>query len=188
MKKFFISFILLVAFVGYLNAQFKQGDFELGFTGTAGWQNYSSANNISMKYASLSLLPGYYVIDGLSIEPEIGMTFIERIKPAFFFVGNLSYTFLLPPRMPIGVFARIGYGVANSSHIPGEIFYSGGYLDTKSNIFNLGVGAKFLLDPKVYIRSEIIYRNINTKYKWEGDEFSEKSEFIVFLIGLGIVI
>lgn len=105
MKKFFVPFILFVAFVGYLHAQFKQGNIELGFSGTAGWQKYSSAVSISMKYASLSLLPGYYVSDGLSIEPEIGMTFMEKVKPAFFFVGNLSYTFLLPTTTPIGVFA-----------------------------------------------------------------------------------
>ncbi len=184
MEKFFIS-LLLTTFVGLhsLNAQFKQGNFEFGFGGTGGWEKVSSETvySLELKYVSLSLISGYYVIDGLSIEPEIGMTFMEKIKPAFSFIGNVSYTFLLP-ETPMGVFARMGYGVTNSSNTPGDIIYSRAWGNNDANIFNLGAGAKFLIDPKVYIRSEILYRNI----KWR--KVSEEHEFIVFLIGLGIVL
>jgi hypothetical protein len=184
MKKFFVSVLLLLAFVGFnnLNAQFKQGDFEFGFGGTGGWEKASYISSIELKYVSLSLIPGYYVIDGLSIEPEIGMTFMEKIKPAFSLIGNVSYTFLLP-KAPIGIFARVGYGITNSSNTPGDITYYRGWGNNDANIFNLGAGAKFLLDPKVYIRSEILYRNI----KWKVSEEST-TKFIVFLIGLGIVL
>lgn len=184
MKNCFFIIILLLAFVSFsnLNAQFKQGNFEFGFGGTGGWEKVSSVSSVEYKYVSLSLMPGYYVIGGLSIEPEIGMTFMEKIKPAFSLIGNISYTFLLP-ETSTAIFARVGYGITNSRNTPGDITYYRGWGNNDANIFNLGAGAKFLIDPKVYIRSEILYRNI----KWRGIS-DEEYKFIVFLIGLGIVL
>jgi opacity protein-like surface antigen len=76
MKRFILLFAALLVASAHSSAQFKQGDVELSFSGSLGSLSNSS-NTSGYKYsesrnvAILSVVPGYYIIDGLSLEAEL---------------------------------------------------------------------------------------------------------------------
>ncbi len=169
------------------NAQFKRGDVELSFSGSIGsWSPPSTpAYKVeSQNYASLYVVPGYYVADGLSVEPELGFMAVENSKPAQYLLLNLSYTYLIP-ETKAGCFVRAGYGLANALEYP----FGNGIVVQASDKFNvgvlnLGVGAKFLISSSVLVRTEFNFK----KHSWTEEStspyYSYKWDFTESTIGL----
>ncbi len=123
------------------------------------------------KYLSFATTYDYYVLNGFSLEPEVSMTWIERSKPAFYLLANVSYTQMLP-QSNVALFGRIGYGIANSEEIP---IYAGGAVHVtdalKVGIFNAGVGTKVLISKSALVRLELNYKSQSWKsdYAYLGD-------------------
>jgi opacity protein-like surface antigen len=156
------------------SAQFKKGDVELSFSGSLGSNTitesssggYSFSNSSTEKYLFFSVSPGYYLLDGLSVEPEISFTANQHEQPAQYLLLNLSYTYLLPNSRE-ALFLRAGYGISNSVQMP-VLGAAVVHTSDKFNVgvLNLGAGAKFLVTQSVILRAEVNYRS----HTWSNDE------------------
>ena len=109
---------------------FKQGAFEFSFAANVGESNnsvkeiytyynyYDSSyqlndNNYSdgSLYVQLGASLGYYILDGLSIEPELNIN-IPFAQTSISLLGNLCYTFSVP-QTNVYPFVKAGYGLSN---------------------------------------------------------------------------
>jgi opacity protein-like surface antigen len=118
-----------------------------GFGGTHTHESDKATN-----YFSLLLRPGFYVIDGLEIEPEINWGAADGIPPSFSFSGNIAYTYLIP-NTHVAPFALAGYGIGNGIPLLQRMF------DRSSDAFDIGVlnlggGVKWFAGKQVALRVE----------------------------------
>ncbi len=176
-------------------AQFEQGRSEIGLTTSIGpgdhvntffgaHDDYRFASNY---YFSLSTVYDYYVLPGLSLEPEASMTWYKEAR-ILLLLANLSYSHRLG-QSPVALFGRIGCGVSNDSYklsllpiltrvLPGRHFMGIAYGKTcaillskefisigksithfDAGILNAGVGAKIFLGARTLLRLELNYRS-----------------------------
>ena len=173
----FILVIFLIITSGYAQVDeksvrkfYKQGDLEFGFalniggsseqtkqtsTYNDGSSQYYSTYDYTEKglYTHLGVSTGYYIINGLSIEPEFNINLYSWEISASL-LGNLCYTFYLPLKN-IYPYLKLGYGLSSE---PGgsSLFES---LDLKT--INAGVGIKLTYSSGMAFRMEINYRNLN---------------------------
>ncbi len=157
-------------------AQFKTGDVELSFFGSMGsytynYSNYGYSQSSTTKYLSVNASAGYYIMDGLSIEPQVGLEAVEKSDPSQSIVLNLSYTYLIPDSR-IGAFAIAGYGLGNSAYYPMYNMFIRTSNKFNVDILNLGAGAKFLISRSVIIRTELNYLSNH----WSEQFFSSSSD------------
>jgi opacity protein-like surface antigen len=170
MKQSIVFVAVLFGILGSANAQFRAGSVEITLLGGGGSvsssvdrSGSSSSSDNSEMFITLSAMPSYFIVDGLSIEPEV-QVYIESPKgssshSAVGLTGCLSYTFLTgSSAFP---FLRAGYGIAGGVQFP--IF--GGMLfpalsDNASNVTGpyIGGGVKFLVSPSVAVRLELGWR------------------------------
>jgi hypothetical protein len=172
MKQAIVTVLLVFGVFGSARAQFRAGNMEITLLGGGGSVTRNSSrsgiggpasSSESVVYLSLSVMPGIYLTDGLSIEPEV-QYYLESPEgsdaySAYGLTACLSYTFLggsvaLP-------FVRAGYSVANGVHYP--IFN-----DALAPVFSsdpptvvgpyVGAGAKFLVGKQVALRVELGWR------------------------------
>lgn len=174
MLRSILTIIAVMLLVSAADSQFKQGDVELSFFGNMGsFESKSTTSGLygdtysdSRKYITISFASGYFIIDGLSLEPEVKWIAVEKTSPAFYLLGNISYTHLLP-ESKVGLFARVGYGVSNSILAPifgGIIIRNSDKLDICT--FNAGAGTKYLVHEHVALRVEINYKS----QSWSREE------------------
>jgi hypothetical protein len=199
------AFILCLC-AGLTKGQFKQGDWELGLVGSLGsmsvtssssfnssyYSGSSSSDSKSYGYAIISLSPAFYIADGLSIEPEIGLTAIEEQSPAQFIIGNLSYTYFLHASKT-ALFARIGYGVSNSWLFTyNERAYNKQSSSLDIKLVNIGAGLKFLVTSSVILKSEINYLMQKYENKYSDSFYTSKEELnmnhVSLLFGFAILL
>jgi len=161
MKTFIMAFIALLLISAGAQAQFQKGDWELGMTFAAGsysqsGQSESGDYDYDAKYLALALLPGYYLLDGLSLEPEFNYYTMENSAPTFQLLGNLSYTRWLPGQRAAW-FVRAGAGAGNGVPYPGTNL---ALFDTGESIFilNFGAGLKSPISRSVALRTELNYK------------------------------
>ena len=199
-----VLLVVLFALAVPANAQFKKGDFELtllGDLGSVSWEStlsYSffegrtSTDDGTTKYAYLALTPGYYIIDGLSVELELGLMAIEKMKPAQHVIGNVSYTHTFDESI-FAPFARIGYGVSNSIYLP-MLRIPGRESDKLDiGILNMGLGLKIRLGDVAVFRSEINYKKQAFVREDEYPENEHRKEEISYntyslLLGFGVIL
>jgi hypothetical protein len=155
---------MMLAAQGALNAQFTKGSKEISVSGSLGSYTYTrkspggSSSSRDYQYFTVYLSPGYYITNGLSVEPEVAYLFQKDNTPAQFYLLNLSYTARLGEGKT-GLFFRAGYGMGNSmiftgnNDIPLQLTKS---MDVK--IINAGAGLKVLLNENVLARIELNYR------------------------------
>jgi hypothetical protein len=159
------SIALLILLSGTVLGQ-KKGDIELSVAGTFGSSNMSrSGSSSDTKFAVLSVSSGFYLIDGLSLEPEIGWIAMEDDFPGWLFLGNLSYTYPeIDQQHRIAPFIRIGYGVSNSYQLLTTqlLIRTGNKLDV--GVLNVGGGVKVGLVESAFLRAEVFYRQYNWTY------------------------
>ena len=187
-------------------AQYKKGQWELGFTGSAGSITQSSKssgtsgsydNSIDMDFFDLSIMPGYYLMDGFSLEPEFGMFAVKNEKPSYNLIANLSYMVMFPYTSN-AFFIKAGYGIGNSYALP----MADEFLVRASNkfdvtILNLSTGVKISVGEKVYIRCEANYRIQSWQreysysyppYYYSQDKHEYSWKTLRLKVGLGILI
>ena len=148
-----------------VNYAFLKGSWELNLSGDMGSmtsktkiESAGSSNEISSDYTyfQLHIIPGYFLIDGLSFEPELDFLFVEDSKPSYSLIPILSYTYLIPSNPNLAIYIRGGYGLTNSYNHFGALLRQSGDLDI--GVINVGAGLKILATENFCIRTEINYR------------------------------
>jgi hypothetical protein len=190
MKNLICTLAVLLIAVSVSTGQFKKGDVEAQFAVGFGSYDFKTTTTYSgsnqehsdtYKHAEFILCPGYYIIDGLSIELELAVSAHEKAQPTQSFLANLSYTYQIP-QTQIAPFAHVGYGVSNIYRFPGlmmmDLFSNGESLDTK--ILNIGGGAKFAFSKHAAIVAELNYR----KYTRSETLGALTQDFVFSNIGL----
>ena len=183
-------------------AQFSKGDVELSLSGSIGSWNVdtkeTSASYGSTEYSTqtkfffVSISPGYYLTDGLSIEPEISFMADQHDKPAQYVLLNLSYTYMREG-YTTAPYVRLGYGLANSYAVPFANLVIGNVSDNFDvNVFNAGIGLKFILNPHVILRTEFNYRDQWWSHSYDdyGYSYSEDNTFSNYglLVGFSVIL
>jgi opacity protein-like surface antigen len=159
-----------------LAAQPAAGTWELSLPGTAGSVStkteysgsYRSGSNSpeAQSYLMLYVRPGYYIFNGLSLEPEIPWMAIEDIEPALSVTGNISYT-LHSPESRVAPFVLVGYGMGNT--IPDAqraVVCTSDEFDV--SVLNAGGGFKIFVGEATALRVEYRYQRCS---KEESETF-----------------
>lgn len=202
-----ISILLICVFTisnfAQTKYQFSQGKWELSLSGSVGSMKMESeykssfsssirTNSDSRTYFQLNVSPAYFVIEGLSVEPEIDFLLMEGGKPAFLFLGNVSYSIFLENSF-IAPFVRAGYGISNSVAFP----FQPGFISRVSNkldvpILNIGVGLKLAVAENVLIRTELNYRSLSYTANYSGYNNISSNKytysFITMLFGFSVLL
>jgi len=206
MKNAIMIFTAIILLSSSQFAQYKKGQWELGFTGSVGSTTQSSKssgtsgsynNSVDMDFFDISIMPGYYLFDGFSIEPEFGFTAIKDVKPSYNLIANLSYTVLFP-NTSNAFFIKAGYGLGNAYALPmADEFLVRSSDKFDVTILNLGGGVKLSVGEKVYIRCEANYRIQSWQkeysysyppYNYSNDKHEYSWKTLRLKVGLGILI
>lgn len=154
---------------------FKQGNFEFSFSANVGessrkskdvftYYDYYDSSYKSNSYNSsdgaiyvqIGASLGYYLIDGLSIEPELNLN-IPFAQTSISLIGNLCYTFSVQQKN-IYPYIKAGYGISNYNT---NTSYSQGLFDKLDfKTINVGAGLKFIYTSGMALRMEINYKNM----------------------------
>jgi len=175
-----LTVVSILSVCGRLYSQTQQGAWELSLSGNLGLVSGSSettgsfgsskSEQESQGYLSLALRPGYYIIDGLVVEPEILWTAVENDLPSFSLSGNLAYNFSIP-QSHITPFVLVGYGTGNAiPFFQRLIFRSSDKLNI--SVLNIGAGLKFFVTERIALRTEYRYQRYNQERTYGFGSFS----------------
>ena len=171
---------------------YKQGDWEFRYSSNIGsisiqtidptYYNYEE-NGI---YLNIGIATGFYIINGLSIEPELDINLCSE-GLSLSVLGNLCYSFYIPQKN-IYPYVKLGYGVSNDPKNTEDLFEN---LDFKT--VNAGAGVKFMYFPDMAFVAEINYRNLSgstTFYQGTPDAYTTEStsSIISVLVGISILL
>ena len=179
MQKITVIFITIFLTTS-LNAQvknisdrqkFQQFDWEcatslsIGLSSTSfesSEQNYyGNGNGDSKFYSEISLALGFFILDGLSIEPEIEYNFFSD-DATLSLIANVAYTFNIP-RKKIYPFIKVGYGISGFAVY--RYYYYGGsdglFESLDAKVINAGAGLKIVQSSSFAMRIELNYKNIS---------------------------
>ncbi len=206
MKNTIIIITLLVLFSSNEFAQYKKGQWEWGLGGSLGTATQSSKssgtsgtyeNSNDQDFLDLSLMPGYFLADGFSIEPEIGFFSVKSVKPSYNLIANFSYTSLFM-NSPNAFFIKAGYGLGNAYSFPmvdNLLIQATNEFDVV--IINFSAGVKLSLGEKVNLRFEVNYRiqSWEKEYSYSYPPYysiNDKHEYswktLRLKVGLGLLI
>ncbi len=176
MKRVILTFVLL-SIVGTSDAQVRKiperenygtGSFEAGLGTEIGMNTIkrTSSDNTPFMYntedsrkvyLNLNVSLGYYFLDGLSFEPELGLN-LTFDEVSALVLGNISYTFNTELRTTFP-YLKVGYGftdIQNYRNSGAGIFESLNY-----KVINVGAGIKFQQSNKRAFKMEISYKQIS---------------------------
>jgi hypothetical protein len=187
---------------------YKQGDWEFGFSSNIGSRSeqtkgtsisYYSYDNSQYfytydytekgPYLNLGVSIGFYLLNGLSIEPELNLnSYAEGFSASI--LGNLCYTIYLQQKN-IYPYLKLGYGLSSDPENSDGLFEP---LDFKT--INAGAGLKFKYSLTMAFRIEMNYRNINGSHTYSySDQYSSNStnyeittSIISFSLGISILL
>lgn len=152
-----LSIIITIIFAAVsLSAQPREGkNVELSLSGS--YQNYSSGSSSGSSGAFLiSPRAGFFLINGLELEPELLFMVASGSDPAYVLNGNVSYNFLTDKNsVP---FILVGYGIANTTPFFNVPF---GKTDFKVGVLNIGAGAKIFIGKDVALRIEYRFQKFS---------------------------
>jgi hypothetical protein len=195
MQKLTITFIIILLTTS-LTAQvknisgrqkFQQFDWEcaaafsIGLSSTSfesSEQNYyGNGNGDSKFYSEISLALGFFILDGLSIEPEIEYNFFSD-DATLSLIANVAYTFNIP-RKKIYPFIKVGYGISGFTVY--RYYYYGGtnglFESLDAKVINAGAGLKIVQSSSFAMRIELNYKNISyTQSQDDPDDLSADYE------------
>jgi hypothetical protein len=195
MNRFVCVPLLLAAFAGTAAAQTGTGSWELSLSSTLGTASQSTETEYggrttthdgeSQGYLSLALRPGFFVVNGLSIEPEFFWTAVEKVPPTFSMSGNVSYTFLIK-ESPVSPFLLAGYGVGNGIPLFQRLFLrSSDEMDI--TVLNLGAGVKVFLSEAIAFRAEYRYQRFAEETSYPaGPTYRRTSDYHNLLLGFSV--
>ncbi len=163
---FLVIAILIIVTAATAFSQTQQGAWEFSVSGA--FASYSSKSETSgsggsqtsesdvQNYFSLLLRPGFFVIEGLEIEPEILWGAADGVPPSFSVSGNLAYNLTIPGSR-VTPFALAGYGIGNGIPIL-ERMLGRSSNDFDIGVLNLGAGLKVFMAKQVAFRVEYRYQ------------------------------
>jgi len=155
---------------------FNQFDWEcsistsLGISKTSSKSSYENGINYlsddKSAYSEFILSIGFFILEGLSIEPEINFSDYFS-NPYISLIGNVCYTLNIP-RKNIYPFAKIGYGISGFNK--DEYYY--GYNDETNGLFgsldakviSASLGIKYISSSTIAYRLEVTYKNFSNSY------------------------
>jgi hypothetical protein len=196
-RLFFVLTTFLIITSGYAQGSekserqfYKQGDWEFGFSSNIGSISIQTIEPSNYEYTesgiylNLGISTGFYLINGLSIEPELD---INSCSEGFSvsILGNLCYTLYIPQKN-IYPYLKFGYGLSNDPKNSDDLFAN---LDFKT--INASAGVKFMYFPGMVFRTEINYRTLNgstTFYPDTPNSYTTESKSSIFSVLLGISI
>jgi opacity protein-like surface antigen len=169
MKNFICVLVVSIMLGSPLCSQPKQGGWEISLSGNLGsvssTSTYSSAyytstsDQESQGFVTLALRPGYFITQGLEIEPEILWTAVEKQAPAFCLTANMAYNFSIP-ESHITPFVLAGYGTANAIPILQRLYgRETDHFDIK--VLNAGAGVKIFVTDGIALRTEYRYQKFS---------------------------
>ncbi len=121
-------------------------------TETSGAGGTTTSETASQNLFSLLLRPGFFVIDGLEIEPEFLWGLASNGPPSYSVSGNVAYNWMVP-NSQVALFALAGYGVGNG--IPAlERMVTRSSEAFDITVLNLGAGTKVFVSKQVAFRAE----------------------------------
>lgn len=196
MKHLTYAVLFLVVCGHSAGAQPGTGSWELSLSATFGMVSQTSEMTFQGQttkdeheaegYLSLAVRPGFYLYEGLSLEPEFFWTASEGVPPAFSISGNISYTFVIPAS-PACPFLLAGYGVGNGIPLAQRLLgRSSDEMDIA--VLNLGGGIKIFLSKAVALRGEYRYQ----RFSWEdtspfgSTSYRQTVNFHNFLLGFSV--
>ena len=161
--------IVAVLLTDTVQGQIKQGTWEFSMSGNFGSSSGSTEQSgaISFKtdqpaegYLSLAFRPGFYVIEGLVVEPELLWTALEGAPPSLSLMANAAYHFEVPQSRMVP-FVLAGYGWANGIPRLQVLQHSTDGFDVTA--WNIGAGIKYFLSLRVAVRAEYRFQ----RYSYE---------------------
>lgn len=162
MRSTFIAAVLLFVSLSTAVSQTQRGGWEFSVSGA--FSSYSSKSEGSgptyeselQNVFSLLLRPGFFVIDGLEILPEIYWGATSDAPPSFSFSGNIAYNYLIPGSR-VAPFVLAGYGIGNGVPLLERMVgRSSDAFDI--TVLNLGGGAKVFVTKAVAVSAEYRYQ------------------------------
>jgi hypothetical protein len=179
-------------------SQTQPGSFEFSAAGNIGSLSTSTETTSgaqtnmyepeAQSYFGLDIRVGAYLVEGLSIEPEIYILAVEKSPPAFNLGGNLSYTFTIP-ESPVKPFVIAGYGVGNGIPVMQRLM---GRASDKLDIpvLRVGGGLKFFLSKQVAVKIEYRYERYTTEsttsYYYYSYSYKEVQNYHNVLFGFSV--
>lgn len=177
------------------SAAFKKGNLELGAMFTVGSYKYENSqgnytSSRSSNFLFLNSTVDYYLIDGLSVQPEYDLIAFEDATPQSSLFGNVSYTYLLP-ESKIGLYARGGVGVGTGVPTPNLVAGLANIsMDWDVLLLQAGIGSKFMVGNSAFVKLELNYRygskDYSQTYGTTTYSGSTNNSFITLFCGLGI--
>jgi len=129
----------------------------------SGFYQNISTNNSSNTFGAFLVSPrvGYFVTEGLELEPELTFAVVSQSDPMYQINGNLCYNFNRSTQtIP---FILVGYGIANTTPFLNVPFDK---IDFSVGVLNLGIGIKSYVSSDVAVRVEYRFQ----KYSGQGEE------------------
>lgn len=178
MKKILLA--LIVILISSLSAQvrniserqyFNQFDWEVASSVAIGLsqttyestaQNYyGGGSGDEQFYSEISISIGFFILEGLSIEPELEYNFFQD-DASFSMIANISYTLHIPKKS-IYPFFKVGYGKSGFTG-----YYYGYYPENSeglfesldANVINASAGLKIIQSSSFAMILELNYKYI----------------------------
>jgi len=179
-----LPFIMTLALAACASpAQPRDGrDKELSLSGS--FQSYSSGGSSGSSSAFLiSPRFGFFVVEGLELEPEALLMLASGSDPVYVVNANVSYNFVASKqRVP---FLLIGYGRANTVPFFNVPIRQMGF---GVGVFNVGAGVKIYLSQDIALRIEYRFQ----RFYGEGEpttsadySFTERIDTRIHMVQFG---
>ena len=162
--KLILPFLLLMLAPFPLQAQYGPGTVETSFS--LSLQSMSGSGS-SVTNILASGRVGFFLVQGLEIEPEITLLKPENLDVMYVLNGNLAYNFTLPAGNA-APFVLAGYGITNSVPIFGLPL---SHIDMTIGVLNLGVGMKVKIVERAALRVEYRFQ------KYTGEDTRTSGTF-----------
>jgi len=188
--------VLLLASGFAARAQTEEGSWEFSLSSNFGLTSqsteYSSpygtqeSDGESEGFLALAIRPGYYVVDGLVIEPEFLWTAIEGIPPSFSLSGNLAYNFHIEESNATP-FILLGYGVGNAIPVFQRVYVRSSD-EWDIPVLNAGAGVKFFVTDHVAFRLEYRFQQYSHEEKSGSYTWKSTMQFHNVFMGIALFI
>ncbi len=137
----------------------------------------------SHNQVSLAFRPGLFIIEGLSVEPELFVGTMKGRAPALNLSGNLSYSYGMGHNVFVP-FVLVGYGAGNGLPFGQPLVRQGNYLSAVT-FLNAGAGLKVMvIGGRALVRVEYRYQAFKTDlYGVKGNTYARR-----LLVGFSVLL
>ena len=139
-------------------------------------------------YSESALAIGFFIFDGLSVEPEIDFNFLTD-EASVSIIGNLCYTLSIP-RKNIYPYFKIGYGI--SGFESNNYYYydsdTGGLFESlESGVLSSSIGLKIVNSSTNAFRLELNYKRFNNSVSFFDTFYQSTQQYDISTDAISIV-